>query len=137
VVLRESVTTSGRKLREYSAQEVLGLLVRLTLAGPQSVRWREGLELWYRAAAGRFGIACRVRRGPHYSSLDAMNDKPGEIWFEITFAIPVGFCLLMGNILIAVAADRISLFDEYLKASVLIIPAISVFSLFGTLQQSI
>jgi glycosyltransferase involved in cell wall biosynthesis len=47
VILRESVTTSGRKLRAHSAREVLGLLVRLALAGPKSVRRREGLELWY------------------------------------------------------------------------------------------
>lgn len=47
VVLRESVTTSGRKLRAHSAREVLGLLFRLALAGPKSVRRREGLALWY------------------------------------------------------------------------------------------
>jgi glycosyltransferase involved in cell wall biosynthesis len=46
-VLREHVTTSGRKLRAHSAREVLGLLARLALAGPKSVRRREGLELWY------------------------------------------------------------------------------------------
>jgi glycosyltransferase involved in cell wall biosynthesis len=49
VVLRECVTTSGRKLRAHSAREVLGLLVRLALAGPKSVRQRTGLELWYGA----------------------------------------------------------------------------------------
>src|SRR5262249_338246 len=47
VVLRQYVTTSGRKLRAHSAREVLGLLARLALAGPKSVRQREGLELWY------------------------------------------------------------------------------------------
>jgi glycosyltransferase involved in cell wall biosynthesis len=47
VVLRETVITSGRKLRAHSAREVLGLLVRLALAGPGAVRQREGLELWY------------------------------------------------------------------------------------------
>lgn len=47
VVLRESVTTSGRKLRAYSAREVFGLLARLALAGPKAVRRRQGLELWY------------------------------------------------------------------------------------------
>lgn len=47
VVLRESVTTSGRKLRAHSAREVLGLLARLALTGPKSLRRREGLELWY------------------------------------------------------------------------------------------
>jgi hypothetical protein len=41
------VTTSGRKLRAYSAREILGLLTRLALGGPKSVRRREGLELWY------------------------------------------------------------------------------------------
>lgn len=47
VVLREHVTTSGRKLRAYSARELLGLLARLALSGPSSVRRREGLDMWY------------------------------------------------------------------------------------------
>jgi glycosyltransferase involved in cell wall biosynthesis len=47
VVLRESVTTSGRKLRAHSAREVLGLLARLALTGRRSLRSREGLEIWY------------------------------------------------------------------------------------------
>ena len=47
VILRESVTTSGRKFRAYSAREVLGFLGRLIVTGPKSVRQREGLELWY------------------------------------------------------------------------------------------
>ena len=47
VVLRDFVVTSGRKLRAHSAREVLGLLARLALGGPESVRRREGLELWY------------------------------------------------------------------------------------------
>ena len=47
VVLRALVTTSGRKLRAYSAREILGLLARLALSGPKSVRRREGLEVWY------------------------------------------------------------------------------------------
>lgn len=47
VILRETVTTSGRKLRAYSAGEVLGLLARLAYGGPRMVRRRQGLELWY------------------------------------------------------------------------------------------
>jgi glycosyltransferase involved in cell wall biosynthesis len=47
VILREFVTTSGRKLRAHSGREVLGLMARLALAGPKSVRRREGLEIWY------------------------------------------------------------------------------------------
>lgn len=47
VVLRESVTTSGRKLRAYSGREVLGILVRLALAGPKGVRQRDSLDIWY------------------------------------------------------------------------------------------
>jgi glycosyltransferase involved in cell wall biosynthesis len=47
VILRETVLTSGRKLRAYSAREVLGLFLRLILEGPKSVRRREGLEMWY------------------------------------------------------------------------------------------
>jgi glycosyltransferase involved in cell wall biosynthesis len=47
VVLREAVTTSGRKLRAYSAREILGLLARLACAGRNAVRRRDGLEIWY------------------------------------------------------------------------------------------
>jgi hypothetical protein len=47
VVLRETVTTSGRKLRAHSAREVLGLLARLALSGPKALQQRQGLELWY------------------------------------------------------------------------------------------
>ncbi len=47
VVLRETVTTSGRKLRTYSAGEILGLLARLALSGPGSLRRRKGLDIWY------------------------------------------------------------------------------------------
>lgn len=47
VVLREFVTTSGRKLRAHSMGEVLGVLLRLGLTGPKSVRRRAGLDIWY------------------------------------------------------------------------------------------
>jgi glycosyltransferase involved in cell wall biosynthesis len=47
VVLREYVITSGRKLRAYSAREILGLLAWLALSGSKSVRRREGLDIWY------------------------------------------------------------------------------------------
>ena len=63
VILREWVTTSGRKLRTHSGREVLGLLVRLVLAGPKSVRRREGLEILVRGAAARFGVRPLIRLG--------------------------------------------------------------------------
>ncbi|MGH7787034.1 MAG: glycosyltransferase [Candidatus Binatia bacterium] len=47
VVLRESVVTSGRKLRAHSAREVLGLLAKLLLSGGRLIRQREGLDIWY------------------------------------------------------------------------------------------
>jgi len=47
VVLRETVTTSGRKLRAYSGWELLRIFSRLILRGPQAVRSRRGLEIWY------------------------------------------------------------------------------------------
>jgi glycosyltransferase involved in cell wall biosynthesis len=47
VILRESVVTSGRKLRAHSGREVLGTLVRLAVLGRGSVRRREGLDVWY------------------------------------------------------------------------------------------
>jgi hypothetical protein len=47
VVLRESVTTSGRKLRMYSGKDVLRLFGSLLLAGPKALRSRDALEVWY------------------------------------------------------------------------------------------
>ncbi|MDZ4688943.1 MAG: glycosyltransferase [Planctomycetaceae bacterium] len=47
VVLSESVTTSGRKLRTFSAREILGTLARLAVAGRKGVQRREGLDVWY------------------------------------------------------------------------------------------
>ncbi len=47
VVLRESVTTSGRKLRMYSGKEMLQLFASIMLAGPKALKRRDGLEVWY------------------------------------------------------------------------------------------
>jgi glycosyltransferase involved in cell wall biosynthesis len=47
VVLRDAVTTSGRKLRAYSGWEILSATGRLALRGRKSVRDRHGMELWY------------------------------------------------------------------------------------------
>lgn len=47
VVLRELVTTSGRKLRAHSGFEVLGILVRLALGGTKAMQQRERLDIWY------------------------------------------------------------------------------------------
>jgi glycosyltransferase involved in cell wall biosynthesis len=47
VVLRESATTSGRKLRQNSTRHILGTLFRLAVRGPKAAQQRDGLELWY------------------------------------------------------------------------------------------
>jgi glycosyltransferase involved in cell wall biosynthesis len=47
VVLRETVTTSGRKLRAYSAREILGLLAWFAVSGGRALRRRDGLDVWY------------------------------------------------------------------------------------------
>ena len=47
VVLRESVTTSGRKLRTHRVREVLPLMLRLALRGPGALKQRDGKDLWY------------------------------------------------------------------------------------------
>lgn len=46
-VLREPVVTSGRKLRMYSAREILGNSVSVILRGPRAARSRKGLHIWY------------------------------------------------------------------------------------------
>lgn len=47
VVLRESVMTSGRKLRTHSGTEVLAMMLRIIGNGPRALRDRRGLEIWY------------------------------------------------------------------------------------------
>jgi len=47
VILRDAVTTSGRKLRAYSGWEILSVLGYLSLRGWNSVRDRRGMDIWY------------------------------------------------------------------------------------------
>lgn len=47
VVLRETVTTSGRKLRTYSGRELLRMLGAMALRGPGAVKQRQGNDIWY------------------------------------------------------------------------------------------
>jgi glycosyltransferase involved in cell wall biosynthesis len=47
VILRETVTTSGRKLRTYTAREILSMVLKLAVSGPSALRKREGLDIWY------------------------------------------------------------------------------------------
>jgi glycosyltransferase involved in cell wall biosynthesis len=47
VVPREYVITSGRKARSMSACQVLALLARFAVLGPNTFRRREGLDIWY------------------------------------------------------------------------------------------
>ena len=46
-ILREPITTSGRKLRMYSAGQILNHCARVFLNGPRVARSRNGLEIWY------------------------------------------------------------------------------------------
>ena len=46
-VLRESVTTSARKVHGRSAWEIFRITARLALRGRRGVRRREGMEFWY------------------------------------------------------------------------------------------
>lgn len=47
VILKQTVTTSARKLRTYSWREVLVLTARMAGRGTQAVKQREGMEFWY------------------------------------------------------------------------------------------
>jgi glycosyltransferase involved in cell wall biosynthesis len=46
-LLSEPVVTSGRKLRMYSAREILSNTLRVILRGPRAARSRDGLHIWY------------------------------------------------------------------------------------------
>lgn len=47
VILPTAVITSGRKLRTHSIREMLIVLGRLMIRGPQAVKQRQGMDLWY------------------------------------------------------------------------------------------
>ncbi len=47
VILREFVTSSGRKLRARSALQFFAVAARLAWSGPRALCRREGLEYWY------------------------------------------------------------------------------------------
>lgn len=48
IVLRESVTTSGRKLRDYPASKLLRDLAGMAWRGRNSLMQRQGLDFWYK-----------------------------------------------------------------------------------------
>jgi len=47
VILRESVTTSGRKLRTCSVREIFTPIMRIVLHGRRYLQNRHGMEIWY------------------------------------------------------------------------------------------
>lgn len=47
VILRQTVTTSGRKLRTHTLREMLTVLVHVALRGSKAVKQRQGMDLWY------------------------------------------------------------------------------------------
>ena len=47
IILRETVLTSGRKLRLHSGWEILQLLAQWVLRGAPMLRSRERLAMWY------------------------------------------------------------------------------------------
>ena len=48
IVLRESVTTSGRKLRDYPVSKLLRVLAGIVMGGSKSLMKRQGLDFWYK-----------------------------------------------------------------------------------------
>jgi glycosyltransferase involved in cell wall biosynthesis len=48
VVLREAVTTSGRKLRAYPPLKLLQVIAAMACRGRRSLMQRKGLEFWYK-----------------------------------------------------------------------------------------
>jgi hypothetical protein len=47
VILRESVTTSGRKLTTCSVREIAAPIMRIIFHGRRYLRNRHGLDIWY------------------------------------------------------------------------------------------
>jgi glycosyltransferase involved in cell wall biosynthesis len=47
VILKQTATTSARKLRTYSTRETLNMMVRMALRGTKALKQRQGMEFWY------------------------------------------------------------------------------------------
>ena len=47
VILKQTVTTSARKLRTYSTCETIKMMVQMALRGPKALTQRKGMEFWY------------------------------------------------------------------------------------------
>ena len=47
VILKQTVTTSARKLRTYSTGETIKLMMKMALRGTKALKQREGMEFWY------------------------------------------------------------------------------------------
>ena len=47
VILKQTVTTSARKLRTYSTKETINMMVRMALRGTKALKQRQGMEFWY------------------------------------------------------------------------------------------
>jgi len=76
IVLRETVLTSGRKLRAHSLWEVLRVLCRLAVSGRRGVRERQGLGIWYGPRREDPDIDDRTRR-QHFVAVDrGCNRRP-------------------------------------------------------------
>jgi glycosyltransferase involved in cell wall biosynthesis len=56
-IVRSPVVTSGRKLREFTAGEVLGVCLLAALSGGRTLRSRDRLGVWYGERARRNGPA--------------------------------------------------------------------------------
>jgi glycosyltransferase involved in cell wall biosynthesis len=68
-ILREPVVTSGRKLRMYSAREILGNSLSVILRGPSGARSRKGLHIWYDGKRERRSAFTELRRDQSTSTL--------------------------------------------------------------------
>ena len=47
VILKQTVTTSARKLRTYSVRETMMFMARMALRGTKALKQRKGMEFWY------------------------------------------------------------------------------------------
>lgn len=47
VILKQTVTTSARKMRTYSALEQMLFITRMALRGTKALKQRKGMEFWY------------------------------------------------------------------------------------------
>ena len=70
VVLKQHVITSARKARLYPLREMIPIVLKIMVRGPNGAKRRQGLEFWYESR--------REKVVPDSDAMDDVKNNPTE-----------------------------------------------------------